>query len=329
MAITDFLFNGQAPKSVTKYGTSVQNLPQWFNDFQQGIASKGNSIAAQPYEAYGAPRIAGFSQDQNNAMNLTRNGLGAESNSIYNSMNRAAGVGMTADATGDARPWISKSGQSAASTVGQYMNPYNDAVTSRIATLGARNLSENLMPAINQDFIRAGQYGSSGQMAEVGRALRDTQESVLAKQADVLQQGYGQAMGYAQNDLERYGQLGQTVGNLSNADSQIQLDSARVAGGLGTVAQDARYKDIAALGGVGNDIQDMRQSNLDLAYKDFADQRDYQKTQLSWLNNLVKGFEMPVSTTESSTGPLPGAQFSPSPIQSALGAGLATYNLLK
>jgi hypothetical protein len=168
---------------------------------------------------------------------------------------------------------IQKSGQSAADTVGQYMNPYNEAVTNRIATLGARNLQENLMPAINQDFIRAGQYGSTGQMNEVGKALRDTQESVLAKQADVLQQGYGQAMTNAQTDLSRYGDLAQTTGNLSNADSQMQLDSARVQGGLGTVAQDARYADINALGAVGNSVQDMQQSNLDMAYKDFTDQR--------------------------------------------------------
>lgn len=329
MAITDFLFNGTAPKSVTKYGTAVTNLPQWFNDFQQGIASKGNAIAAQPYEAYGAPRIAGFTQDQTNSFNLTRNGMGAESNAIYGEMQNANSVGQNADAMGDAKPWLDKSGQYSYDTVNNYMNPYNEAVTNRIAQLGARNLQENLMPAINSDFIRAGQYGSTGQMNEVGKALRDTQESVLAKQADVLQQGYNSAMGYAQNDLDRFGQLGQTTGNLSNADSNLQLDATKVAGGLGSVAQDARYADINAMGAVGNSIQDMNQSNLDMAYNDFTAQRDYQANQLGWLNNLVKGFQMPESKTESWTAPLPGAQFQPSPIQSALGAGLATYNLLK
>lgn len=329
MGVADFLFNGKAPESVTKYGTSVQNVPQWFSDFQQGIAAKGNAIAAQPYEAYGQPRIQDFTKDQIDSFNLTRNGVGKESNAIYGAMTNAMNAGRNADALGDASGYLNKANQGANTQVQNYMNPYNEAVTNRIADMGARNLSEKLMPAINQDFIRAGQYGSAGQMNEVGKALRDTQESVLAQQSQVLQEGYGQAMTAAQNDLQRYGQLGQTAGNLSNADSNTQIDASKVAGGLGTIAQDARYQDINATGAVGNAIQDMGQANLDMAYKDFVEQRDYQKDQLGWVNNLIKGYQMPVSTFESKTEPLDGAEFSPSPVQSALGAASAAYQALR
>jgi len=328
-SISDFLFNGQAPKSVTTYGSTVQNLPQWYSDFQQGIATKGNAIASQPYEPYDGPRIAGFNQDQSDAFNLTRNGMGAESNAIYGSMQNAAAAGQNANALGDADPYLSRSGQNSYDVVGNYMNPYNDAVTSRIAELGARNLQENLMPAINSDFIRAGQYGSTPMMSEIGKSLRDTQESVLAQQAQVLQQGYGQAMDSANADLTRFGQLGQTAGQLSNADSDMQLNSAKVAGALGTVAQDARYADINALGGVGNAQQQMNQANLDMAYQDFQKQNNYQADQLSWLNNLIKGYQMPTSSYQSFENVPSGAGYSSSPIQSAIGAGLTTYNLLK
>jgi hypothetical protein len=329
MSISDFLFNGQAPKSVTTYGSNVQNLPQWYNDFQQGIASKGNAIAAQPYEPYGAPRIAGFTQDQSNSFNLTRNGMGAESNSMFNSMNNATQAGNNADSLGDANPYMEKSNQNAYDTVGNYMNPYNEAVTNHIATLGARNLQENLMPAINSDFIRAGQYGSTNMMGEIGHALRDTNDDILAKQADVLQQGYGQSMNNAQADLSRYGQLGQTAGQLSNADSQMQLDSSKVSGALGQIAQGARYNDINALGAVGNSIQQQNQSNLDLAKSDFDAQKNYQADQLSWVNNLIKGYQMPTSSYTSNSAPLAGAQYQPSGASSALGAGLAAYGALK
>lgn len=328
MAVTDFLFNGQAPKSTTTYGTTTANLPQWYSDFQQGIAAKGNAIASQPYQPYGAPRIAGFTQDQSNSFNLTRNGMGAESNSIYNNMKNATRVGNAADALGDASPYLQKAGQNSYDVVNNYMNPYNDAVTSRIAQLGARNLQENLMPAINSDFIRAGQYGSTGMMNEVGKSLRDTQESVLAQQAQVLQQGYDSAMSNAGNDMTRFGQIGQTVGNLSNTDSQMQLDANRVAGALGTIAQDARYKDINAIGSVGDRVQDMNQSNLDMAYQDFVNQRDYQANQLGWLNNLIKGYQMPESKSYSESAPPAGSSYSAPPISSAIGAGLTTYGLL-
>lgn len=329
MSLTDFLFNGKSPPSVTKYGTSTQNLPQWFSDFQQGIAVKGNAIAAQPYEPYGAPRISGFNQDQNAAFDLTRQGMGTEAGAIRTNMNNAALAGQNADSLGDASPWLNRAGQNSYDVVGNYMNPYQDAVVDRIAVLGARNLNEKLMPAINSDFIRAGQYGSTPMMTEIGRSLRDVSEGVLAEQNKALQAGYGMALDQANADMNRFGQIGQTAGNLSNADSEMQLNSAKVAGALGTVAQDARYADINALGAVGNSQQNLTQQNLDLAYKDFLDQRDYQQNQLEWLNNLVKGYQMPMSTTESFTGPLPGAQFEPSGFNSALSAGLQTYNLLK
>lgn len=329
MAISDFLFNGTAPPSVTTYGTSVQNLPQWFSDFQQGIAVKGNAIAAQPYEAYGAPRLAGFNNDQNQAFNLTRAGADNEASSIRTNMYNASAAGASANSYGDAQPWLQQAGQHSYNAVGNYMNPYNDAVTDRIADLGARNLNEKLMPAINSDFIRAGQYGSTPMMAEIGRSLRDTSDGILAEQNKALQAGYGMALDTASSDMNRFGQLGQTAGNLSNADSEMQLNAAKVSGALGTVAQDARYNDINALGGVGNSVQDLSQSNLDLAYKDFVDQRDYQANQLSYVNNLVKGYQMPTSTYETGTGPLKNAEFDASPVASALSAGLNTYNSLK
>jgi hypothetical protein len=185
------------------------------------------------------------------------------------------------------------------------------------------------MPAINSDFIRAGQYGSTNMMAETGRALRDTSDGILAEQNKALSTGYGMALDTAQADMNRFGQVGQTAGNLSNADSEMQLNGSKVAGALGTVAQDARYADINALGSVGNSMQNQSQSNLDMAYKDFTDQRDYQANQLGWVNNLIKGYQMPESKSTSYTGPLDGAQFDPSPMASALSGGLQTYNLLK
>lgn len=328
-SISDFLFNGQAPKSTTTYGTNVQNLPQWYSDFQQGIAAKGNAIAAQPYEAYGAPRIAGFNQDQTNSFNLTRNGMGAESNKIYGSMERATAAGQNADSMGDAKPFLDASSARGYEGVNNYMNPYNNAVTDNIARLGARNMQENLMPAINQDFIRAGQYGSTNMIGEIGKTMRDVNADILGKQSEVLQQGYSDAMGYNQNDLQRFGQLGQTAGQLSNADSQMQLDSAKVGGALGTMAQEARYTDINALGSVGNSLQDQTQSNLDLAYKDFNAQKNYQADQLGWVNNLIKGFQMPTSSYMSKDNIPEGAEYQPGALTSAIGAGMAAYGALK
>jgi hypothetical protein len=138
-----------------------------------------------------------------------------------------------------ADPYLRASGQSAASQVGNYMNPYNDAVTDRIAQLGARNLQENLLPNVSDSFIKAGQFGS-GRMGEFGaRAVRDTQESVLGQQSQALQQGYGQAMNAAQADLARQAQLAGTVGSISGADLSRILQGGSQYGNLGQMQTQA------------------------------------------------------------------------------------------
>lgn len=121
-------------------------------------------------------------------------------------------------AIGAASPYANVAAQSSASNVNSYMNPYNEGVTDRIAQLGARNLSENLLPAVSDAFIRAGQFGGS-RMGEFGsRALRDTQDSVLAQQAQALQQGYGQSLQASQADLARQAQLAGTMGGIAQGD---------------------------------------------------------------------------------------------------------------
>lgn len=135
-----------------------------------------------------------------------------------------------------AQPYLQGAAQSSATGVQQYMSPYQQAVADQIAKQGARNLSENLLPAVSDAFIRAGQFGGS-RMGEFGaRALRDTQEAVLREQAQAMQQGYGQALQASQADLARQAQLAGTAGGLAGADIQRQLEAGQQLGSLGQAA---------------------------------------------------------------------------------------------
>lgn len=122
---------------------------------------------------------------------------------------------------------LAQSGQTATSNIGAYMNPFTQNVTDQIATLGARNLSENLLPAVSDQFIRAGQFGSSGMGTFGGRALRDTQEAILNQQNQALQAGYGQALTASQADLARQAQLGQTYTQAGQAQQATGIGAAQ------------------------------------------------------------------------------------------------------
>jgi hypothetical protein len=125
-----------------------------------------------------------------------------------------------------ANPYLTAAAKSAASGISQYDSPYQQGVMDVIAKQGARNLSENLLPAVSDQFIKAGQFGGT-RMGEFGsRALRDTQEAILNQQAQAAQQGYGQALSASQADLARQAQLAGTVGSISGADLSRVLQGA-------------------------------------------------------------------------------------------------------
>jgi hypothetical protein len=150
-----------------------------------------------------------------------------------------------------AQPYLGAAGQTAATQVGQYMSPYQAGVLDVIAQRGARNLSENLLPAVSDAFVRAGQFGSS-RMGEFGsRALRDTQEAILREQSLAAQQGYTGALGAAQTDLARQAQLAGTVGSISGADLSRILQGGGQYANLGQTAGQLtaqQAQQLAALG---------------------------------------------------------------------------------
>lgn len=147
----------------------------------------------------------------------------------------------TAEALSDralnaANPYLRAAAQSSATGIDQFMSPYQSGVMDVIAKQGARNLSERLLPAVSDQFIKAGQFGGT-RMGEFGsRALRDTQEAVLNQQAQLANQGYGQALSASQADLARQAQLAGTVGSISGADLSRVLQGGAQYGNLGQTA---------------------------------------------------------------------------------------------
>jgi len=150
-----------------------------------------------------------------------------------------------------ANPYLQAASQTSAGQIGQYMSPYQSGVLDVIAERGARNLTENILPGVSDAFVKAGQFGSS-RMGEMGaRAMRDTQEAILAQQAQSAQQGYGQALSAAQADLARQAQLAGTVGSISGADlSRIMQGGAQYAN-LGQTAGQLTGQQMSQLANLG------------------------------------------------------------------------------
>lgn len=264
------LFTGSAPPNVTSVSNSTTDIPQPFKDYYTGLLNTGKQVSDIPYQPYGGQRIADFTQPQQQSFDLTQAGIGK-----YSPYVQQAGAAAGAAANPSLDP----------SVFASYTDPYQSQVVDRIAQLGQRNLSENLLPAVNQTFVGNGQFGSSRNADFTNRALRDTNESILGQQAQALESGFNTSLG-------AYGQA-----------QQRQLGAGQALAGIGGAAQGMGLTDAASLQAIGQQQQQLGQSNLDTAYQDFLTQRNYPQTQTQFLANLGKGNPTPTQTTSSTTGP--------------------------
>lgn len=347
MGFLDFLWQGEAPPSVTKYGESTENVPKWYSDFLQGIITKGTAVAGEEYQAFPGPTVAPLSADQQNAANLTRSSVGAASPILGSAQNLITGGGalsslnaaapyMTRAAAAPtglntAAPYMGKAGEAFPEAAGRYMSPYTDAVVNRIAELGNRNLTENLLPAVEDRFIGAGQSRSRRSGEFMGRAVRDVAGEIAGQQAQALERGYETAGQLFGADAGRQGALATLAGQLGDeaAGRDIKLATlsgqlagegagrAITAGGaLSSLAGDVQstgLRDAAALEAVGATQQQQQQRNLDAAYQRFLEERGYPREQVEWLNAIARGMQVPKSTTTTYNGPL-GNEMGPSPL---------------
>jgi hypothetical protein len=201
MGVLDFLFQGAPPPSVTTYGETTSNVPAWYSDYTQGLISKANSIAAEPYQPYSQARIAAFDPLQQQAYTNTANLSGTyqpmmdqSKNAIYNA---GAGSSLTA-----AQPYITQALQ---------YNPYN-AASGTLNTAGSLiGQSYGDTSALAQPyFSQANQYTQQGAQGTAGLATPYLQQAALGTAVAGSANTAGQATPYMQQASQLSGQGAQT-----------------------------------------------------------------------------------------------------------------------
>lgn len=327
MAFLDFLTEGKAPEAVPVSSTSQTVLPDWYTNYAMQLLSNQQALMNRPYTTYEAPRVAPFTALQQQAFSAVPEAAAAYQPAL------AAATGATAGALGApggltlAQPYINRAGRDLSEMTTQYMNPYTEQVVNRIGQLGARTLREQLMPAIGDKAISAGQFGGTRQAEMIGRALRDVSEGVTAQQAQALQQGYGQAQQTALGELNRQAGLGQTVAGLGAADVTRNLAAAGQLAGLGGQAQQYGLTGVGALQQAGAQQQQLGQQNLDVAYADFLRQQGYQQEQIGKALEAIKGVSPAVPQGQQMAGTQVPSSYQPSTLSTLGQLGLTAAAL--
>jgi len=286
--VLDFLFEGRPPASTTTYGQTVESIPAWLSDYTQGMIGRANVIAAEPYQAYEGPRIAGFSPDQLTGFEMGRENVGAYEPAF----------GAASGALGEATRGFP-------GAVGEYMNPYIENVLNRQQELSQRNLEENFIPALQGAFVGSGTFGGE-RMEELGiRGTRDISEALQGQQLGALGQAYGQA------------------GELYGADATRALAAAPQYTALGQAEQAAGLTDAATMEAIGAQERQLGQGSLDLAYQDFLRQEQYPREMVDWMSTVIRGLP-PQGRVIQQTDVGPASVYQPSPL-SQIASGYSAY----
>ena len=201
MSVLDFLFQGSPPESVKTYGETTTNVPKWYSDYTQGLISKANAIAAEPYQPYSQARIAPLDRLQTAAYSQTE-GLAGQYQPLLDLSKNAIMNAGSGSSVGAAAPYIQQALQ---------FNPYS-------AASGAMGQASNLIGQSYGDtsalaqpyFNQANQYTQQGAAGTAGLATPFLNQAAMGTSAAGAANTAALASPYMQQASQLSGQGAQT-----------------------------------------------------------------------------------------------------------------------
>ena len=204
----------------TSTSTSTYSPPPQVQANYDFLANQAKSVAATPFQQYQGEMVAGLTPTQEAGIQNVNASAGL-AQPYY-----GAGAGYVQQA---ATPF----GQQ---QLNQYMSPYiNDVVSQTMANLGETNAQQQQQLLGNA--ISQGAFG--GDRAGIAQAELARQQNLATGQtlANVLQGGYGQALGQFNADQTRALQAGSTLGQLGTGAQAAGLQGAQAQLGAGAQQQ--------------------------------------------------------------------------------------------
>ena len=269
----------------------------------------GDYKTADLSKAFGQQFVAGQDPLQAQAQKLATQGIGA-----YQPFLTTAGAAQTQAGAlaGQAGTLAGQAGQfSGPGSYQQFMSPYQQDVINATLTEFDTQAAKGI-PSIAAQAVGSGVLGGGreGVMRSEYQATSDRNRAAL--QAQLLQQGFGQAQQAAQT---AFGQQ-QALANQQQQLAQQQLGLGQAALGLGSQQQAFLGQDVGALSTLGAQNQALQQAQFG-AQQQLAQQRLQQPLTAAnaygqGVTSLIAGYP---GQTQTQTSP------SPNPMMTAIGAG--------
>jgi hypothetical protein len=175
-----------------------------------------------------------------------------------------------------------------ATNISDFLNPYKKGVLDEMERRSALNVQRNLLPGLKAGFVGSGGSGGLGSQryaGALGQSLADVQSNLTGQQSEFMYKGYQDA--------------------IANAFKQAQEErqAAGAQGELAALAQKLGLTEAEALTRFGAEEQALGQAEIEAPLKTAMN-----------VAQLMRGYQIPMDTTEIEKGPKPGA-YASSPFQ--------------
>ena len=277
------LTTGSPLPNATVTTSKDQTAPDYYTNYLKGLASVGEQYTGRPAGADGSAAIPAKTA--------------AEGIAGYDPL-QTQGYGMVESGANAYKDFLTDAEATAKTVaggldttrIGQLMDPYRMNVVDEMARLSQQNIQRNVLPSLKAGFVGSGNLGSQRYAGALGQSLADVQANLTGQQYGALSKGYSEAMRAALDEL-----------GIQNQAARTQMD-------LGKTAQELGLTGAGALTKAGAEKQAYEQAKLDYPMK--------MATQAS---ALMRGLQVPMSESETRTGPLSRDYYTQSDLSNVLG----------
>jgi hypothetical protein len=291
-SLSSFLSGQVVPPQPTGSDTT-SSFPLWLQDYTYNLANSAGNLASQNYTPFPGQQVATPSAATQQSWNMATNSVG----NYQPALNQAGALTQAA------------SQPIGASQIQQYMNPYTSNVVGALQQAANTNLTQNQLPAIQSQFVGAGQAASPQQMQAANNALYQSNQALDQSTAGALQQGYQGALGTALQEQQMQQTTGAQMGQIGAITQQLGA---------------AQTGEVAAAG----QAQDLtNQSNINAAMNNFYSQQQWPYQNLGFASNIIRGQDIPTNQQTVGLQYSPGQTTTASPIASFVGTTLGATGI--
>jgi hypothetical protein len=307
--------------------TTTVELPEWARGYAKDTLAKASALTdinKNPYQQYGANRIAGFNPMQQQAFAGAAGMQPSQQVGMGSDIAGAAGLGaLGANYQGGNFQGGLFDNQAA----GQYMNPYTQNVVDYQKSQALRDF-QIAQPMRQAQAVQQGAFGGSRSAIMDAEAQRSLNSQLQGIEATGQQNAYANAQQQFNTDQSRRlqaQQLGeqsrQYGAGLGMQGLQTGLQAASTLGQLGQTQYGQQMGINQLQSQYGQQQQQQAQRPLDMAYQDFMNQQNYPYKQLGFMSDMVRGLPLGQQSTAQVY------QAPPSTMQTVGALGLGAYGI--